>query len=89
LRIVLIALKGKMSMHEHKTAARLSIQTIAGHILLRLRDRTVDLPAGRLIVLDQGVPHDVESKGDSAVLLTLSWPGEEIGKAAPDQAKND
>ena len=37
----------------------------------RLPDRTVELPAGQLLVLDQCVPHDVEAEEDSAFLLTL------------------
>jgi quercetin dioxygenase-like cupin family protein len=73
LRIVLLAMKKKMCMHEHKTAAKISMQTLTGHIRLRLPDRTVDLPAGQLLVLDQCVPHDVEAVEDSAFLLTLSW----------------
>ena len=75
LRIVLLAMKKKMSMHEHKTAARISVQTLTGHIRLRLPERTVELPAGQLLVLDQCVPHDVEAEEDSAFLLTLSWHG--------------
>ena len=66
-----------MRMHEHKTAARISVQTLTGHIRLRLPDRTVELPAGQLLVLDQCVPHDVEAEEDSAFLLTLSWHGQQ------------
>ena len=77
LRIVLLAVRKKMCMHEHRTAARISVQTLTGHIRLRLPDRTVELPAGQLLVLDQCVPHDVEAEEDSAFLLTLSWRGQE------------
>ena len=77
LRIVLLAMKKKMCVHEHKTAARISVQTLTGHIRLRLPDRTVELPAGQLLVLDQCVPHDVEAEEDSAFLLTLSWHGQQ------------
>jgi quercetin dioxygenase-like cupin family protein len=77
LRIVLLAMKKKMCMHEHMTTARISVQTLTGHIRLRLPDRTVELPAGQLLVLDQCVPHDVEAEEDSAFLLTLSWHGQE------------
>jgi len=79
LRIVLLAMRKKMCMHEHTTAARISMQTLAGHIRLRLPDRTVELPTGQLLVLDQCVPHDVEAAEDSAFLLTLSWNGERSG----------
>jgi quercetin dioxygenase-like cupin family protein len=76
LRIVLLAMRKKMCMHEHKTAARISMQTLAGHIRLRLPDRMVELPTGQMLVLDQCVPHDVEAEEDSAFLLTLSWHGQ-------------
>ncbi len=76
LRIVLISMKANTCMHEHKTTARISVQTISGHVRLRLPARTADLPAGHLLVLDQCLPHDVEALEDSAFLLTLSWPPE-------------
>jgi hypothetical protein len=52
------------------------MQTLAGHIRLRLPDRMVELPTGQMLVLDQCVPHDVEAEEDSAFLLTLSWHGQ-------------
>ena len=76
LRIVLLAMRKKTCVHEHRTAARISVQTLSGHIRLRLPDRTVELPTGQLLVLDQCVPHDVEAEEDSAFLLTLSWHGQ-------------
>jgi quercetin dioxygenase-like cupin family protein len=76
LRIVLISMKANTRMHEHKATARISVQTVTGHIRLHLPERAVDLPAGHLLVLDQGLPHDVEALEDSAFLLTLSWPPE-------------
>jgi len=63
-------------MHEHRTAATISVQTLAGYIRLRLPDRTVELPTAQLLVLEQCVPHDVEAVEDSAFLLTLSWHGQ-------------
>ena len=77
LRIVLISMRANTRMHEHKASARISIQTIAGHVKVRLREQTVDLPAGQLLVLDQCLPHDVEALEDSDVLLTMSWPPED------------
>ena len=87
LRIVLIAMRKKMCMHEHRAAARISVQTLSGHIRLKLPDRTVELPAGQLLALDRCVSHDVEAEEDSAFLLTLSWPSEEAGKYETDQQK--
>jgi quercetin dioxygenase-like cupin family protein len=73
LRIVLLAMKKNMVMKEHTTAARISVQTLIGHIRLRLPDRTIELPTGHLLVLDQCVRHDVEAEEDSAFLLTMAW----------------
>jgi quercetin dioxygenase-like cupin family protein len=84
LRIVLLAMRKKMCMHEHRTAARISMQTLAGHIRLRLPDRMVELPTGQMLVLDQCVPHDVEAEEDSAFLLTLSWHGQGSDTRASD-----
>lgn len=73
-RIVLTAIKGGTRVQEHHSAGRISVQTIAGHIRMRALDREFDLPQGRLLVLDRGVPHDVEALQDSAFLLTVAWP---------------
>ena len=44
LRIILLAMRKNAVMKEHSTAARISVQTLVGHIRLRLSDRTVELP---------------------------------------------
>ena len=87
LRIVLLTMKKKMCMHQHSTAASISVQTLEGHIRLRLPDRTVELPAGQLLVLDQCVPHDVEAEEDSVFLLTLSWHGQPSDSCETDPQK--
>jgi quercetin dioxygenase-like cupin family protein len=74
LRIVLMALKGQSRIPGHQTEGRISIHTVAGHLKVRAQGRTFDLPAGRLLALDQGLPHDVEALEDSAFLLTIAWP---------------
>jgi quercetin dioxygenase-like cupin family protein len=80
-RIVLIALKAHARLPEHQTEGRISIQTISGHIKVRAQGRTFDLPAGRLLTLDRGLPHDVEALEESAFLLTIAWPGSHLVKA--------
>ena len=75
LRVVLLAMKKNMIMREHKTSARISIQTLTGRIHLKLQDRKVDLPVGHLLTLGPNLTHDVEAVEDSAFLLTLSWQG--------------
>jgi quercetin dioxygenase-like cupin family protein len=88
LRIVLIAMKANTRMHEHTAAGRISVHSLNGHIRLHLPERVVDLPAGKLLVLDQCVPHDVEATEDSAFLLTLSWPPEKKIEETKTPRKN-
>ncbi len=85
LRVVLLAMKKNMNMHEHRAATSISVQTLTGHIRLKLPDRTVELVSGQLLVLDQCVPHDVEAAEDSVFLLTLSWHGQGSDKHEADQ----
>lgn len=73
LRIVLIALKAGARLHEHKTDHRISLQTLTGHVQLKLPQEETDLPAGKMLVLDRAIPHDVVAQEDSVVLLTMSW----------------
>ena len=76
LRVVLIALAAKTRMPEHKAEGRISVHVLSGHIQLRTFGRTFNLRAGGLLAIDQGVPHDVEALEESALLLTVAWPGE-------------
>ena len=73
-RIVLTALRAHARIPGHRNEGRISIHTVRGHIRMRALGRTFDLPAGSLLALDQGLPHDVEALEDSAFLLTIAWP---------------
>ena len=73
-RIVLTALKAKTTIHEHHSAGRISVQTVEGHLRMHSGGREFDLPAGRVLVLDRALPHDVVAIEDSACLLTIAWP---------------
>lgn len=73
-RIVLIALKRQTRMEEHKTEGRISVETVAGHVHMKVQDRVFDLPEGHILALERGIPHDLEALEDSAILLTFAWP---------------
>ena len=73
-RIVLMLMKTGMLMQEHKTDARISIQTLSGRLLIKLEGQTVELPAGHLLVLEKALSHDVKVLEESAFLLSISWP---------------
>jgi quercetin dioxygenase-like cupin family protein len=72
-RIVLTVLKANMRVQEHQTVGRISVQTVAGRIRIRIGDNVMDLPKGHLVALDAALPHDVEALEDSAFLLTIAF----------------
>ncbi|MBI4446119.1 MAG: hemerythrin domain-containing protein [Acidobacteria bacterium] len=73
-RIVLTVLKASMRVQEHQTVGRISVQTVAGHIRMRVGEDVYDLPQGCLVALDSALPHDVEALEDSAFLITIALP---------------
>ena len=74
LRIVLIAMKSGTRREGHKADGSISIQALTGKLRLHLPERTVELPAGRLLTLERAVPHEVEAAEESSFLLSISWP---------------
>ena len=74
-RVVLTALKAGTRIPRHQTEGRISIHAVAGRIQVRAQGRTFDLSTGSLLALDRGLTHDVEALQDSALLLTVAWPG--------------
>jgi quercetin dioxygenase-like cupin family protein len=73
-RIVLVALKAGGRLHEHRTAGRLSIQSLSGEIHVHAQGQVIEMHGGSLLTLDHEVSHDVEAKTDSVFLLTIAWP---------------
>ena len=79
-RLVLVAMKANTVMKEHRAEGRISIHALVGHLRVKLGNEVVEVPAGELLALDCGIPHDVEATKESAFLLTISWP-----KGAPHE----
>lgn len=80
LRIVLVSMKANTSLKQHKTNARFAILTLAGHVHLHLPEASAEVPAGELLAVDRGVPHDVEAVRQSTFLLIIARPGREKEK---------
>lgn len=76
LRVVLVAMRERSRLHEHRTTAGITIQVLTGRVRLRVDGRAVELRFGDLLSIDRGLPHDVEAVDESAFLLTLSSPRE-------------
>ncbi|MBV9329593.1 MAG: AraC family ligand binding domain-containing protein [Chloroflexi bacterium] len=72
-RVTLTALKAGTRLREHRTNGWVSVQTLHGHLRIHVSQRELDLPAGHVLVLEPGVPHDVEALDtESAFLLTVA-----------------
>jgi quercetin dioxygenase-like cupin family protein len=77
LRVVLISMQNTAHMKEHHADGTLSIQVLKGQLHVSVNGKSHDLPTGTLFTLGHSIRHDVEAKGDSAFLLTISWPSAE------------
>jgi quercetin dioxygenase-like cupin family protein len=82
LRIVLIALSRGARLEKHQTIGHLSIQLLEGKVAMALDGERVELSAHQLLELAPNRAHDVEALEDSALLLTVAWPGNGT-KSAP------
>jgi quercetin dioxygenase-like cupin family protein len=83
LRVVLISFKAGASLGEHHAPGPIILQTLSGHLRLKLHGQVVEAPAGCLLTLERSIPHDVEALQDSVLLLTLAWPGEQKHPPTP------
>ncbi len=75
LRVVLIALQRDARLAEHQAEGRISVHVISGHVQMRASGRTFNLRPGGLLTFDPGIRHDVTAIDESAILLTIAWPG--------------
>lgn len=74
-RVVLIALKQGATLSEHSAPGPLSIQVVSGRVKVAATERTVELSAGQLLVLESGIPHAVQAVEESQFLLTIAASG--------------
>jgi quercetin dioxygenase-like cupin family protein len=77
LRILLITMQDAAQMKEHHADGTISIQVLKGKIRVNIAGKPHELSTGNLLTLAASIRHDVASLGDSAFLLTISWPNTE------------
>jgi quercetin dioxygenase-like cupin family protein len=81
-RIVLVSMKANTRMDQHRAEGRISIQCLAGQLRIHLpSSQKAEMTIGDVLVLDCGMPHDVEALAESAFLLTICWPGSHAAEA--------
>jgi len=76
-RIVLITMEAGARMKEHHADGTISIQVLKGRIRVTIHGKPHELSTGTLFTLAGSIRHDVEATGESAFLLTISWPSAE------------
>jgi quercetin dioxygenase-like cupin family protein len=75
-RVVLMVMRSNAKFAVHKSAGRISVAVLEGHVQSHILGRLVDLPAGHVLALDREVLHDVEALEESAFLLTIVLPAD-------------
>ena len=76
-RIVLITMEDAARMKQHHADGTISLHVLKGQVRVSIQGKPHDIPAGHLFTLAASIRHDVESVGQSAFLLTISWPSAE------------
>jgi quercetin dioxygenase-like cupin family protein len=71
LRLLLLHLQMGESLAEHKVEPPITIQCLRGDAVLVWGSERADLPEGALISLAGGIPHSVESRAESLILVTI------------------
>jgi quercetin dioxygenase-like cupin family protein len=72
-RMVVSAIRAGTTIQEHRVAGRLSVQTLQGHLRMSVEGQDFDLPAGRLVAVDEAVPYELHAIEDSSFLMTIAW----------------
>ena len=66
--VKLVRLDGVFEWHHHEREDELFL-VVKGHLAMHLRDRTVELDPGQMIVVPRGVEHCPETRGECWVML--------------------
>jgi quercetin dioxygenase-like cupin family protein len=82
-RVVLICMEAAAAIREHHADGTSSVQVLKGDIRYKTQEQVYDLKTGSLLTLGASIKHDVEAIGESAFLLTISWPDNQELLAMP------
>jgi quercetin dioxygenase-like cupin family protein len=82
-RVVLICMEAAAEMKEHHADGTSSVQVLKGAIRYNAQGHEYELKAGSLLTIGASIKHDVAASEESAVLLTISWPDNEVLLAMP------
>src|SRR3984893_16522995 len=74
LRVVLFVMEPGATLKEHHADGSITVHVLQGEIRFRTEDQDCALRMGQMLTLGRSIRHTVESVGDSAFLLNISWP---------------
>ncbi len=77
LRVLIVALDEGGELQEHSVDGPFSVQCLLGRAVVRVEGEAHELSTGDLLVVDTGVPHDVQAKEATALLITIVQAGAE------------
>jgi quercetin dioxygenase-like cupin family protein len=83
LRQVLLTFRAGGRMEDHHADGGVAIHVLAGEVAVQVQDAEYVLSAGDLLDLAPGLPHNLQGRRDSLVLLTIAPVG---SVAHPDPA---
>ena len=72
LSIVLMAMRKDAEISKHSTEGLVHIQVLEGKILINAKGQPIQLSAGQILALHEGIPHSLQVKKKTIFLLTLS-----------------
>lgn len=72
--VSLLAFKAGQKLDQHIAPAEVMVTVLEGEIVFTMIDRPLTLTAGQFLLMGADVPHSVEAKADSKVMLTKIKP---------------
>lgn len=72
--VVLLAFKAGQKLDQHIAPAEVMVTVLEGEIVFTMIDRPLAVRAGEFLLMGVDVPHSVEAKADSKVMLTKIKP---------------
>jgi uncharacterized protein (DUF2249 family)/quercetin dioxygenase-like cupin family protein len=76
MRVVLVSLRAGQTLPEHAANGLVTVYSVGGRVLFYEGAECCDMVPGTLIRLAPGLPHRVEAKEDSRLLVTMIKPSD-------------
>jgi uncharacterized protein (DUF2249 family) len=76
MRVVLVSLRAGQSLPEHSANGLVTVYSASGRVLFYEGSECSDMVPGTLIRVPPGLPHRVEAKEDSRLLVTMIKPSD-------------